>query len=149
MTLDVEVPDPPRLRGPQDPGDYDAVDEPEEWTGDDVRREELADFLDAGAWEDAFDEWSANASLTEDEFRALLERGLFAELDFYWNQSAEDVGYRTPPVPDELASTHDGLDQSDIDDLEEALDSLGRTVSEVLENDYIHRDGEEFGYTWD
>ncbi|WP_226040760.1 hypothetical protein [Natrinema sp. DC36] len=149
MTLDVEVPDPPRLRGPQNPGDYDAVDEPEERTGNDTRREDLADFLDAGAWEDAFDEWSADTYLTEDEFRAVLEGGLFAELDFYWNQSAEDVGYRTPTVPDELVATHDGLDQSDIADLEEALDSLGRTVSEVLENDYIHRDGEEFGYTWD
>jgi len=30
MTLDVEIPDPPTLSGPQDPGDYDAVDEPEE-----------------------------------------------------------------------------------------------------------------------
>jgi hypothetical protein len=29
MTLDVEIPDPPTLSGPQDPGDYDAVDEPE------------------------------------------------------------------------------------------------------------------------
>jgi len=44
MTLDVEIPDPPTLSGPQDPGDYDAVDEPE-WTGDDTRREALSDFF--------------------------------------------------------------------------------------------------------
>jgi hypothetical protein len=37
-TLDVETPDPPRLRGPQDPGEYDAVDEPDEWTGDESPR---------------------------------------------------------------------------------------------------------------
>jgi len=41
MPLDVEVPDPPALHGPQDPGDYDAVDELDEETGGNYRREEL------------------------------------------------------------------------------------------------------------
>ncbi|WP_226483022.1 hypothetical protein [Natrinema amylolyticum] len=149
MTLDVEVPDPPRLHGSQDPGDYDAVDEPDERTGDNVRREALADFLEAGAWEDAFDEWARDTYLSETEFRAVREAGLLERLDFYWNQSAEDVGYRAPAVPDDLAATREGLDDVDIQGIEEELDSLGRTVSEVLENDYIHRDGEEFGYTWE
>jgi hypothetical protein len=147
MTLDVEIPDPPTLSGPQDPGDYDAVDEPEEWTGDDTRREALSDFLKAGAWEDAFDEWAADTYMAEDEFQTVLEFGLIEEFDFYWNQSAEDVGYRAPTVPDDAA--HDGLDEDDVEDIEEELDSLGRTVSEVLENDYILRNGSEFGYTWE
>jgi hypothetical protein len=55
-TLDVETSDPPRLRGPQDPGEYEAVDESDEWTGDESPREALAAFLEKGAWADAFDE---------------------------------------------------------------------------------------------
>ncbi|SEV94280.1 hypothetical protein [Natrinema salifodinae] len=148
MTLDVEIPDPPTLSGPQDPGDYDAVDEPDERTGDDTRREELADFLAAGAWEDVFDEWAAHTYLTEDEFRAVRELGLLDELDFYWNPAAADVGYRAPAVPAELPETHDDLDADDIEDIEEELDDLARMVSEALETDYIHRDAEEFGYDW-
>lgn len=149
MTLDIEIPDPPALRGPEDPGDYDAVDEPEERTGDDTRREELAGFLEAGAWEDAVDEWADDTYLNEGEFRAVRERGLLDELDFYWNRAAADVGYRVPPVPADLSDAHEDIDADDIEDIEEALDSLARTVSEVLENDYIHRDSEEFGYDWE
>ncbi|WP_254523041.1 hypothetical protein [Natrinema caseinilyticum] len=146
MTLDVEIPDPPALRGPQDPGDYDAVSEPDARTGDDARRQELAGFLDGGAWEDAFDDWAADTYMTEAEFRAVRELGLLDELDFYWNPSADDVGYLVPTVPDDRL---EGRDDIDADDLEEELDALARTVSEVLETDYIHRDGEEFGFTWE
>ncbi|PCR90778.1 hypothetical protein [Natrinema ejinorense] len=149
MALDVERPEPPTLSGPQDPGDYDAVVEPDERTGDTARREDLADFLEAGAWEDAFDEWARDTYLTETEFRAVLEFGLIDEFDFYWNQSAEDVGYRAPAVPEASVAGHEELDEADIEDIEEELDTLGLTVSEVLETDYIHRDGEEFGYTWE
>ena len=149
MTLDVEVPDPPTLHGPQDPGDYDVVDEPEERIGDNARREALAGFLESGAWEDAFDEWAADTYMNESEFRAVRERGLLEELDFYWNPSAEDVGYRAPTVPEDLAAEYDDIDEDEIEDIQDELDELGRTVSEVLENDYIYRDGEEFGYSWE
>ncbi|SEQ32398.1 hypothetical protein [Natrinema salaciae] len=149
MTLDVEIPDPPTLHGSQSVGNFDAVDEPEERAGDNARREALADFLETGAWDDAFDEWAGDTYLTDGEFRAVLELGLIDRFDFYWNEAAADVGYRAPTVPADSVAAHDELDEGDVDDIEEALDSLGRTVSEVLETDYIHRTGEEFGYTWE
>ncbi|AQL43518.1 hypothetical protein BV210_12795 [Halorientalis sp. IM1011] len=150
MTLDVEVPDPPRLSGPGDPGDYDAVDEPEEWTGDEEAREALSDMLSAGAWEDAFEEWRRGTSLSVEQFRAARELGTFQHLDFHYNPTAEDVGYRAPSLPegpDALAEA--GLDRDDAREIEGELDDLGRIVSEVLENDYIHRSSEEFGYDWE
>ncbi len=149
MTLDVEVPEPPTLHGSQDPREYNVVEEPDERTGDNARREALADFLASGAWEEAFDEWAADTYMNESEFRAVRERGLLEELDFYWNPAAEDVGYRAPTVPDDLAAAYDDIDEDEIEDVQDELDELGRTVSEVLENDYIHRDGEEFGYSWE
>lgn len=150
MTLDAETPDPPTLHGPQNPGDYDAVDEQEDETGDNYRREDLAEFLHDGAWEDAFDEWAEHTYLTNEEFQIVRDLGLVEEFDFYWNPSAEDVGYRAPAVPDELPDTYDEtLESGDIQGIDEALDELGRTVSEMLENDYIHRDSSEFGYDWD
>lgn len=148
MTLDVETPDPPTLHGPQNPSDYDAVDEPEEWTGDEARREQLAGLLEAGAWADGFEEWAADTYLTDDEFRTVRELGLLEAFDFYWNQSASDVGYRSPTVPADSDGAVD-LDDGDIEDIEEELDSLGWIVSEVLESDYIDSDGNQFGYSWE
>lgn len=142
VALDVEVPDPPSLRGPQNPGDYDAVDEPEEWTGDDYRREALAEFLRNGAWEAAFYDWAEDTYLTREEFQAILDWGLIDRLDFYWNPAEGDVGYLVPSVPKDLET-------DDTKGMEEELDTLGRTVSEVLENDYVHRGSEEFGYIWE
>ncbi|MFB6084792.1 MAG: hypothetical protein ABEJ94_11175 [Halorientalis sp.] len=146
MTLDVERPDPPRLSGPGDPGDYEAVEEPAEWTGDEEAREALSDMLSAGAWEDAFEEWRRRTSISVEQFRAARDLGVFERLDFHYNPTAEDVGYRAPAVP---ADADAGLDREDARETEEELDDLGRIVSEVLENDYIHRSSEEFGYDWE
>jgi hypothetical protein len=146
MALDVETPDPPTLDDPRDPGDYDALDEPEEWIGDDYRREELAGLLREGAWHDGFAEWSDHTQLTEGEFRVVTDLGLVEEFDFYWNPAAEDVGYRAPTLPDDPPAPYDDLDTEDRSVIDEELDALGRTVSEVLETDYIHRSGEEFGF---
>lgn len=147
MALDVEVPDPPSLPGPQPRGEYDAVDEPEEEEqGDDYRREEVAGALAEGAWADAFDEWAATAGVSEREFEAVRALGLLDRFDFYWVPSAEDVGYRAPAVSasDRAALADAG---GDPDEVEGELDALGRTVSEVLENDYLVRDAEaEFGF---
>ncbi|MCU4739808.1 hypothetical protein [Natronoglomus mannanivorans] len=164
MTLDVEIPEPPTIRAPQDPGDYDAVDEPEDWTGDTAPREALAEFLREGAWADAFDEWREQTYMGEEEFQLVLDLGLIDEFDFYWNPSAADVGYRAPTLPesgtlsasDETLEEVDaegieevdaeGIEEVDAEGIEEELDELGRTVSEVLENRYIDRSGEEFGF---
>ncbi|RXK51835.1 hypothetical protein [Halorientalis pallida] len=148
MTLDVERPDPPRLGGPGDPGDYDAVEEPAEWAGEDAPREALAEMLSAGAWADAFEEWREVTSLTDDQFRVVRELGLIERFDFLWNPAAEDVGYLVPKVPSDRP---DGgtLDRDERQEIEEELDELGRIVSDVLETDYVHRSSEEFGYNWE
>lgn len=151
MGLDVDVPDPPRLRGPQGVGDYDSVDEgePEDEVGDDARREELAGFLRAGAWERAFEEWAGNTMLDEDEFELARELDLFEAIDLYWNRATGDVGYRVPPVPSrrELPSPYDEqFDAGTLGNVEEEIDDLARTVTEVLEAEYVDADGEEFGF---
>ena len=147
MTLDIETPDPPMLSGAQDPGDYDAVDEPED-AGDDYRREALAAFL----------EWGVSRRLRRlgrphlpDGGRApgRPQRGLRRRVrPLLEPLSAEDVGYRAPTVPTDLPASPD-LNRDDIRGNEEELDDLGRTVSEVLENDYVERSSEEFGYDWE
>ena len=150
MTLDVEIPEPPTLSGPQDPGDYDSVVEIETHPGEQPERDTLATALEAGAWDEAFDDWRQDTYLSEEQFRAVLDLGLIEAFDFYLNPSAGDVGYRAPAVPDDLPAPHDEtFGRSDRQDVEEALDDLGRTVSEVLENDYLVRTGEEFGFHFD
>lgn len=150
MAHDVEIPDPPRLHGPQDPGDYEAVEELPEETGDTYRREDLAAFLREGAWEAAFAEWVDDADVAESEFRVVLDRDLVDAFDFYWNPAAEDVGYRSPALPEDLpAAETETLETDDMERIEDELDALGRIVSEVLENDYIHREDDEFGYSWE
>lgn len=147
MSLDVEVPEPPSLHGPQDPGDYDAVVEDEDGPGEQPNRDLLAEALHAGAWADAFEDWRAETDLTESQFRAVLALDLLDALDFYLESSAGDVGYRAPAVPEEPQATDErALDRADRQDVAEALDDLGRTVSEVLENDYLERTGEGFGF---
>lgn len=146
MTLDVEAPDPPTLDTPHDSEDYDAVVEPEDRVGDNMPHEALATFLQEGAWETGFDEWRDQTYMTEEEFRLVREQGLIDEFDFYWNVAAEDVGYRAPTVPADFPSPDNTFDRGDIQGIEEELNELGRTVSEVLETDYIHRSGEEFGF---
>jgi hypothetical protein len=146
-TLDVETPDPPRLRGPQDPGEYEAVDEPDEWTGDESPGEALAAFLEEGAWADAFDEWSGYTALTEVEFEVVRELGLFQAFDVSWNAAAVDVGYRPPELPDDLPAPQGETDEEfDVAAIEQELDALGRSVSEVLETDYIHRVDDDYGF---
>jgi hypothetical protein len=155
MGLDVETPDPPTLRGPGDPGDYDAVDESDETddpVGDDCRREELAGFLREGAWTRAFDEWTAHTFLSEAEFELVTALDLLEELDFYWNTATGDVGYRAPPAPsrEELPAPYDEqFDTGDLQGIEEELDGLARTVTEVLEAEYVDGEDGEFGRSED
>ncbi|AGN02518.1 hypothetical protein L593_12895 [Salinarchaeum sp. Harcht-Bsk1] len=150
MTLDVEIPDPPTLHGPQDPGDYDSVEEIDAHPGEQPERDTLATALESGAWGEAFDDWCQETYLSEEQFQAVLDLGLIEGFDFYLNPSAGDVGYRSPTVPDDLPAPYDEtFERSDRQDVVEALDELGRTVSEVLENDYLVRTGEEFGFNFE
>lgn len=142
MGLDVDIPDPPALWGPQQPGDYEAVEEIDD-PQDDYRREELETFLEDGAWAEGFDEWAAHTPLDEGEFEVALEAGLFDKLDFYWEPATGDVGYRSPTVETVPADTRLGEDTPE--NIEEELDTLAHTVSARLE-DYVDRDGAEFGF---
>jgi hypothetical protein len=54
------------------------------------------------------------------------------------------VGYRAPTLSDDERGTFD-----DPNGIEAELDSLGRVVSETLENDYLLRDEDEFGFFGD
>lgn len=149
MGLDVDTPDPPSLRGPQDVGDYDSVDEADDEAGDDARRSNLEGFLREGAWNRAFDEWAEHTLLSAEEFEFVTALDLFDELDFYWNEAEGDVGYRVPPVPSrsKLPAPYDErFDAGDLDGIEEEFDSLARTVTEVLEAEYVDDDGGEYGF---
>lgn len=146
MPLDVSTPDPPSLHGPQSRGDYEAIDDDLVEDSDDYRREELEDILAEGAWRDAFDEWSNQTALTPAEFEAVERLGLVDAFDFYWAPASDEVGYRAPSLPDDAAEEFDLDDPGGID---MALDTLGRIVSETLENDYLLRDEDEFGFFGD
>jgi hypothetical protein len=142
MSLDVEIPDPPPLYGPQSRGDYASVDMADERVEDDYRREEIASFLADGAWQDAFEEWAEETFLTDTEFESILEFGLIEQFDFYWNPNTDDVGYQAPTL---TTAQRRELDD-DAQDLDAELDSLGRIVTETLENDYLLRDEETVGF---
>jgi hypothetical protein len=143
MTLDVPIPDPPSLSGPRSRDDYDAVGNPEEDAGDDYRRDAIADALAEGAWADGFAEWAAETDLTETAFETVQRHELVDEFDFYWDPAAEDVGYRAPALP---AAARNDLESTAADDFDAELDTLGRIVSEFLENDYLRRDEDTFGF---
>lgn len=141
MSLDVDVPDPPSLRGPQTRGEYDAVDSPEaEDITDDYRRAEIRTVLRDGAWRDAFEEWTDSTYLSVEEFETVERLGLFEAFDFYWDPASDEVGYRAPTVPE---ADREAFPDRGADGVDEELDTLGRVVSEMLETDYLRRDEED------
>jgi hypothetical protein len=141
MALDAEVPDPPPLHGPQSRGEYAAIDMTDRELTDDYRREELEAVLRDGAWQDAFEEWAEQAQLTSEEFGTAVELGLIERFDLYWDPSTDEVGYLAPTLTDEEREAFE-----DPEGVDAELDSLGRVVSETLENDYLLRDEEGFGF---
>lgn len=147
MALDVEVPDPPSLRDPQHPGAYEAVDVTEELPSDDHRRDDLAAFLRDGAWERGFEEWAEHTFLNEEEFDIIRDLSVIEAFDFYWDPNQDEVGYRAPTLPDPVPDPYDDVVDRELrEGIEGELDDLGRVVSEVLENDYVLRDEESFGF---
>lgn len=143
MAIDVPVPDSPSLHGPQPRGEYEAIDNPVENPDDDYRRTELATILASGAWDDAFEEWAAQTELTPANFEVVVEYNLIDEFDFYWDATTDEVGYQSPTLPQ---AARDGLDTEVVGNIESELDTLGRVVSEMLENDYLLRADEAFGF---
>jgi hypothetical protein len=142
MALDVPTPDPPSLTGPQSRGHYEAIGDSEDDVGDDYRRAEIESVLADGAWEDGFQEWTTGTDLVESEYDLLVRHGCFETMDFYWHPADDEVGYHIPDLSDDAREAL----SADVDEVESELDSLGRVVSEMLENDYLRRDENDFGF---
>ena len=137
MPLDVEVPDPPELSADVDASEYDDADV----SGtDDYRREELSAFLREGAWEEAWEQWSARTDLTEAEYGIARELGLLSEFDFFWDDFADRVGYHAPGIPENWKERelHPELHSwGQVSSINASLTELGQRVCEVLKAEYI------------
>ncbi|WP_411963468.1 hypothetical protein [Haloferax sp. YSMS24] len=134
--LDVPVPDPPSL--PKvDPNQYEdaqvAVDA-------DFKRPELEEFLEAGAWADAFEAWAEETPVTEDQWQVVLELDLLTYFDFFWDDFADRVGYHAPGLPEDWKERelHPKLTSwGQVSSINAGLTELGQQVCDVLKDDYI------------
>jgi hypothetical protein len=128
MAIDVDVPQPPSLN---------PVDDPDAET--DYRREEIEGFLEDGAWERAFDDWSASTELEEVEFQIAADLGLFEQFDFFWDEFVSRVGYHAPGIPEDWRERdlHPGLDDWEtVSTINAELAELGRVTGEILTDEY-------------
>jgi len=136
MSLDVPVPDPPSLDVAVDADDYDDVTV----QGDDYRRGELQAFLEAGAWETAFERWAAETSLPESDYEIARDLGLLQDFDFFWDDFADRVGYHAPGIPEDWRerAVHPDIDSwNTVSGINATLTELGQLVCEVLADEYI------------
>jgi hypothetical protein len=136
MSLEVDPPVPPSLES-KDPNDYEdatvAADA-------DYRREELEAFLREGAWEAAFEQWAADADVTEDEFEIAVDLGLFGQFDFFWDDFADRVGYHAPGIPEDWKERdyHPAIDSwGTVSSINAGLTEFGQLVCEILKDEYI------------
>jgi len=141
MALDVAVPDPPELEG-MDPNEYEDA----EVVGEaDYRREEIESVLRDGAWEEAFSEWAADASMTETDFTAVRDLGLLGRFDFFWDSHANRVGYHAPGLPEDWKerNIHPEIDSwGTVSAINAGLTELGQVACEVLKAEYIDWEAE-------
>ena len=136
MGLDVEPPAPPELEPELDADEYEDV----EVQGSDYRREDLQELLEDGAWEDAFAEWAAGTGTDEDDWRIVLDLGMIARFDFFWDDFADRVGYHAPGLPEDWKTRdlHPDLDSwSTVSAINAGLTELGQLVCETLKEEYI------------
>ncbi|MFD1642313.1 hypothetical protein [Halohasta litorea] len=136
MSLDVDTPEPPTLEA-VDPNEYDDA----EVVGDtDYKRAEIEDFLQEGAWDEAFTAWAADTNLDEDAYRIVLDLDLLSRFDFFWDSFAERVGYHAPGLPEDWKERdlHPELDSwSTVSSINASLTELGQEVCDVLLDSYI------------
>jgi hypothetical protein len=136
MSLDVAVPEPPELEA-FDPNEYDDA----EVVGDtDYRREEIEDFLQDGAWEQAFNRWQASTDMEPTTFDIVQELGLLEQFDFFWDSHADRVGYHAPGIPEDWKERnyHPDLESwGTVSSINASLTELGQLVCEVLKEEYI------------
>ncbi|XVH31548.1 hypothetical protein ACNS7O_14330 [Haloferacaceae archaeon DSL9] len=136
MALDVDVPPPPPLETQVDVSEYDDVDV----QGDEYRRRELADFLEAGAWKEAFTRWAAETKVSKAEFEIVRDLGLTRQYDFFWDDFANRVGYHAPGLPADWKEreVHPGLESwAMVSSINAGLTELGQVVCDVLKDEYI------------
>jgi hypothetical protein len=136
MSLDVDVPDPPEL---------EAVGEVGEGS-DDYHREELADFLADGAWEDAFQQWAAETAIDETEYDVVRDLGLLDQFDFFWDDFVSRVGYNAPGIPEDWREReiHPDLENWEtVSGINAALAELGRITGAILTEEYADWGNEE------
>ncbi|MFB6220899.1 MAG: hypothetical protein ABEH90_05610 [Halolamina sp.] len=140
MSLDVEPPAPPTLQS-VDPNEYDDATV----ESDEYHREELEEFLQDGAWEEAFTQWAARSKLDETEWRVVTELGLVERFDFFWDDFADRVGYHAPGLPEDWKERdlHVELDSwGQVSGINAGLTELGQTVCDVLKEDYVDWESE-------
>ncbi|RDI70428.1 hypothetical protein [Halopelagius longus] len=137
MTLDVETPTPPMLKSAVDPNEYDDTTVSAD---DDYRRDQLSTLLREGAWEDAFEEWAADASMTEEEWDIVTDLDLVSRFDFFWDDFADRVGYHAPGIPEDWKEreVHPELSSwKEVSSINAGLTEFGQLVCEVLKEEYI------------
>ena len=143
MSLEVEPPAPPELSF-VDPNEYE--DATIAAGGDvDYRREELQAFLEAGAWDEAFETWAADTDLEIREFGIATDLGLFREYDFFWDDFADRVGYHAPGIPEDWKERgyHPDLDSwGTVSAINAELTELGQVVSDILKAEYVDWEAE-------
>ncbi|AEN04508.1 hypothetical protein [Halolamina sp.] len=140
MSLDVDPPAPPTLQS-VDPNEYDDASV----ESDEYHREELEQFLKAGAWEEAFKQWAATAKLGESEWRVVEELDLIERFDFFWDDFADRVGYHAPGLPEDWKerNLHDDLQSwGAVSGINAGLTELGQTVCDVLKDEYVDWEAE-------
>ncbi|PSP75196.1 hypothetical protein BRC86_04100 [Halobacteriales archaeon QS_3_64_16] len=141
MGLDVEPPAPPELNIGQSTEEYEDASV----SSDEYRREQLQEFLDEGAWEEAFEQWAASAAMSEFEWRVARELDLVSRFDFFWDDFADRVGYHAPGIPEDWREReiHPELDSwGTVSAINAGLTELGQIVCEVLKDDYIDWEAE-------
>ena len=137
MSLDVAVPEPPPLSDDLDPDEYEDATVVADT---DYRREELAEFLSDGAWEEAFRRWAAETKVTEDEFAIIEELDLIESFDFFWDDFADRVGYHAPGLPEDWQerNIHPAIDSwGTVSSINAGLTEFGQIVCDVLVEKYI------------
>ncbi|WP_276301594.1 hypothetical protein [Halorussus lipolyticus] len=141
MSLDVDEPSPPSLSTKVDASQYEDADV----QGDDYRRDELEEYLEDGAWADAFDEWAAHTDLDEDEYAIAQDLDMFEEFDFFWDSFADRVGYHAPGIPEDWKAReyHPDIDSwNTVSGINAAMTEFGQIVCDVLEDNYIDWEGD-------
>ena len=132
MSLDVDVPPPPEL-------------EPVE-ADEDYHREDLARFLEEGAWEAAFEAWTAETNLDETGFEILSDLEMLQQFDFFWDDFVSRVGFHAPGLPEDWRERelHPKLDSWETaSTINASLAELGSQTSTILTEEYVDWDADE------